>query len=98
MKELKMWLLSCREIASGNVFKNPISRVTSNRYLICFILAVAVAIGIVTFVCDSQGNTSAFALQETYAILFLVVTILMGVQTVFQVNAERSKPLLLSRL
>ncbi len=115
MKELNTWVLSCREIASGNVVKNPITRVTSNRYLICFALAVAVVIGVAAFVCGSQRNmylfgagsvyvynnvdTSTFALHETYVIIFLAVTVLMGVQVVFQVMAERaalSKPLLFS--
>ncbi len=92
-----MWILSYSEIASGIVVKNPITRVTSNRYLICYALAVAVAIGITAFVCGSQRNT--FALHETYVIIFLAVTILMVMQVVFQVMAERtalSKPLLFS--
>jgi len=89
-KELRTWLFLSREIASGEVERNSISRVTSNRYLICFALAVAVAIGIARFVCGSQRNRTTLALEETYATISLVVTVLMGVQVVFQVNAERA--------
>lgn len=48
------------------------------------------AIGIARFACGPQGNRSTLALEETYLIIFLTVTIPMGVQTVFQVNAERA--------
>jgi len=41
-------------------------------------------------VCGSQRNRTTLALEETYATISLVVTVLMGVQVVFQVNAERA--------
>jgi len=81
--------LSCSGIATGIVVKHPITRVTSNRYLVCFALAVAFVLGIATFVCGGSQR-STFALHETYAIIFLAVTILLGIHVVFQIMAERA--------
>jgi hypothetical protein len=93
MNELNTWILSCRGVAIGIVVKNPITRVTSNRFLIRFALAVSVVFGIATFALPSPMIT--FFLHETYAIIFVLVTILMAIQVVFQIKAERaalSKP------
>lgn len=79
-----------REILTGRVARNPISRITSNRHLIRLALMAAVAIGITgateinssALSTQKQGNT----LRKVSAIIFLVVTALLAVHTLFLIR------------
>jgi hypothetical protein len=72
------------------VIKNPISRITANRHLIHITLMAAVAIGITgsTYISSKSqsdrdlGNT----LRKVSAIIFLVVTALLAVHTLFLIR------------
>lgn len=79
-----------REILSGRVMRNPISRITANRHLIRLALTGAVAVGITgaTYYSSSDksnqdlGNT----LRRVSAIIFLVVTALLALHTLFLIR------------
>jgi len=87
----------CRsEVASGNIVNNPISRVTSNRYLVYFALCIAVATGIAEAVSLFDLREGFFAFLVTSEVIFFAVVVLLGVHTAFQVYGEHaalSKPL-----
>lgn len=53
-------------------------------------LCVAVVTGIAAWVCGSQRNWSAVGLQEASVNIFLVATVLLAIQTGFQVHGERA--------
>lgn len=84
------------EIISGVVPTNPISRITSNRHLIRIALIAAVALGITgstEISSDSQstrdtGNT----LRKVSAIIFLVVTALLAIHTLFLIRQGGTRP------
>ena len=94
--ELKVWLLSYGEIASGNLVKNSICRITSNRPLICFVLATAVVVDVITWVCyfliveNGSSFDPCFALQEVGVNIFLFATVLLVIHTVLQRCEERA--------
>lgn len=88
--ELKLLLMSFREIMSGNVIRGAVSRFTSNKHLIRLLLGLAVVVGIVAFVISPQGNISPFVLQEISLSFFLVVTVLLAIHTTFQIRGERA--------
>lgn len=94
MNQLKVWLLSCRGIMSGNVLKNPISRITSNRHLIRFALFAATGLGIAAWAGYYNGLEARIAiiLQKVSVIVFLFVTAMLAIQAGFQVHAERTAP------
>ena len=88
------WFLSHRQIVSGVVVKNPISMITSNRRLIRLALLAAVVVGIVGSTYISSSKPSELSLSKTLrrvsVIIFLVVTALLVVHTLFLVREERS--------
>jgi len=75
---------------NGNVTKNPVSRITSSRLFICFVLGVAVIFGIAAWVCEFQENPSGFPLQETCVSIFLFATVLLAGNTIFHFGRGRS--------
>ena len=94
--ELRAWLFLCRGIVSGNAVINPVSRITSNRPFIRFVLYAAVVVYItawVSFVVVVENRSSpdpSFALQEVGVNTSLVTTVLLVVQTAFQLLGERA--------
>jgi len=89
--------LSCRNIVIGNVAKNPISRVASNRCVVRIVLAVAVAFGIAEAVSYYQRNGNIVIFMVVSVVTFLAVTAILGVKAVIQAYEEHaalsSKPL-----
>lgn len=88
---------------TGGVTRNPLARITSNKRLIHLALVAAVAVGIVgaTYISSSKPSDASLSLtlRRVSAIIFLVVTALLAIQTVFVVREEHalhSKPLLSS--
>jgi len=83
-----------REILSGNVLRNPISRITSNRHLIRIALTAAVAVGITgsTYISSSKPSDISLSntLRKVSAIIFLVVTALLAIHTLFLVREEHT--------
>jgi hypothetical protein len=79
-----------REMVSGHVAKNPIARLTSNRHLIRFALMAAVAIGIVGSVNSDSSSLSTQntgkTLRRVSTIIFLVVTALLAIHTLFLIR------------
>jgi len=88
--ELKTRLLSCREIANGYIAKNPISRATSNRWLVRFFLAVAVVVWVAEAAYPDKANRIAFALTKVTLSIFLAVTVVLGIKAVVQAYEERA--------
>jgi hypothetical protein len=87
---LTFFFHSRSEILSGRVPSNPISRITSNRHLIRIALVAAVALGITGATEYSSSNLSSQntgnTLRKASAIIFLVVTALLAVHTLFLVR------------
>ena len=73
--------------------KNPISIITSNRHLIRISLSAAVAVGIIGSTYISSPNPDKLKLGTTLRkvsiIIFLVVTALLAVHTLFVARGER---------
>jgi len=79
-----------REIYSGRVLNNPISRITANRHLIRLALMAAVVIGIIGSTDSNSSSQSTQNLGKTLrrvsAIIFLVVTALLAVHVLFRIR------------
>ena len=97
--ELMAWLL-CRGTISGNVANNRVARLTSNLRLFRLILAIGVVFGISAWACtfpainnDDSGALGliSWVLEVVCVIAFLVATLLLGIQTVFLLRAERAR-------
>jgi hypothetical protein len=93
--ELKSWLPPYRELLTGGVIRaNPISRLTSNRHLIRLALMAAVGVGIAGATLYNSKKASDLSLSNTLrkvsAIIFLVVTALLALHTVFVIREERA--------
>ena len=97
-KELKAWLLR-RGTISGNVANNRTTRITSNPRPFRLILATGVVFGISAWACDfpainnNDGDLWAIALtlELVCVTTFLFATVLLAVQTVFLLSAERAR-------
>ena len=74
----------------GTVVKNPIFRVTSNRYFVRFVLFVGVVLGIATWACVAVVDISALSLEKACVSFALVATILFTIHTAFHVGEERA--------
>ena len=97
----------CRGIISGNVAKNPVTRITSNAHFFRSILAIGVVFGVSIWVCYFQAMNNfgirasypetidllniAWDLQEVCVNVFLFATVLLAIQTVFLLSAERAR-------
>jgi len=84
-----------RELLSGNEMRNnPISRITSNRHLIRIALMAAVVVGIIGSTYISSTKPSDLSLSKTLrrvsVIIFLVVTALLALHTLFLVRQENA--------
>ncbi|KAF9644902.1 hypothetical protein BDM02DRAFT_3149699 [Thelephora ganbajun] len=83
-----------RDIISGTVRRNPISRITSNRHLIRLALVAAVVIGITgsTYISSTKPQDISLSktLRKVSVIIFLVVTALLAVHTLFLVRGENA--------
>lgn len=79
-----------REVLSGRTSRSPIARITSNRHLIRLALVAAVAIGITgtnLYSSSKQSNIDlGLTLRRVSAIIFLVVTALLAVHTLFLIR------------
>lgn len=81
---------------SGNAVKNSISRVTSKRPFIWFLLglaaATAIAAGVSSAIFFENGiyPDPGFPLQAASVGIFLLTTVMLAVQTGFQLRAERA--------
>lgn len=89
--ELIVWL-SCRGAISGNVIKNGVSRITSNAHFFRSILAIGVIFAVSTWACYFQAiYSTAWYLQEVCVNTFLLATLILAVQTLFVLSAERTR-------
>jgi hypothetical protein len=83
-----------REILNGTTASTPLSRITSNRHLIRLALMAAVVVGIIGATNSSSSKPSDISLSHTLrkvsVIIFLVVTALLAVHTVFLVREEHA--------
>lgn len=74
--------------------RNPLSRITSNRHLIRIALAVAVGLGITgsTYLSGSTPHDIDLynTLRKASMIIFLVVTALLAIHTLFLILAEHA--------
>jgi len=81
-----------REIINGLPSRGPIARITSNRHLIRLALSAAVAVGIVgsTYIGSSKQSEVDLSntLRRVSVIIFLVVTALLAIHTLFLVREE----------
>ena len=84
------------EILSGRVGRSPIARITGNRHLIRLALMAAVALGIAgTNLYTSSKKSDAdlgLTLRRVSAIIFLVVTALLAVHTLFIIRHGATAP------
>jgi len=83
-----------REILSGSVVNTPISRITSNRHIIRLALTAAVVIGIVGSTESNSTKQSdinlSHTLRQVSVVIFLVVTALLAIHTLFLVREEHA--------
>jgi membrane protein YdbS with pleckstrin-like domain len=79
-----------REVVGGFKATYPLSRLTSNRHLIRIALIAAVAVGITGSTYYSSNLQLSNSLRKVSAIIFLVVTALLAIHTVFLIREERN--------
>jgi len=83
-----------REIVGGLKANYPLSKITSNRHVIRLALTAAVVVGITGSTFYSTTNSSDLSLSNTLRkvsiIIFLVVTALLVIHTLFLVREERA--------
>ena len=78
---------------SGNVSKNPISRIVSNGWFISFLLGAAVILGVVAggyFSSSLAGDGTAFPIEQSCVYMFLAATVLLAIHVIFQICEERA--------